>query len=59
MVLGTPDKGLPSKPAEKHVFIEDLNQNQLNKVGMEPSGLVNLREHLLLEFFVANFTSDQ
>lgn len=42
MVLGTPDKGLPSKPAEKHVFIEDLNQNQLNKVGMEPSGLVNL-----------------
>lgn len=42
MVLGTPDKGLPSKPVEKHVFIEDLNQNQLTKVGMEPSGLVNL-----------------
>lgn len=42
MVLGTPDKGLPSKPVEKQVFLEDINQNQLFKVGSEPSGLINL-----------------
>ncbi|RLV91234.1 Autophagy-related protein 18 [Spathaspora sp. JA1] len=42
MVLGTPDKHLPSKPVEKQVFIEDLNKNQLVKVSNDPSGLVNL-----------------
>lgn len=42
MVLGTPDAGLPSKPVEKPVFLEDLNQNLLFKVGNDPSGLVNL-----------------
>ncbi|EMG46597.1 Ubiquitin carboxyl-terminal hydrolase [Candida maltosa Xu316] len=42
MVLGTPDKNLPSKPVEKQVFLEDLNKNQLVKVGNEPSGLTNL-----------------
>lgn len=42
MVLGTPDKQLPSKPVEKQVFLEDLNQNQLVKVSDSPSGLVNL-----------------
>lgn len=42
MVLGTPDKDMPSKPVEKQVFIEDMNQNQFTKVGVEPSGLVNL-----------------
>lgn len=42
MVLGTPDKGLPSKPIDKQVFLEDLNHNQLYKVGSEPSGLINL-----------------
>lgn len=42
MVLGTPDKQLPSKPIEKQVFLEDLNQNQLVKVSDSPSGLVNL-----------------
>ncbi|KAK6461956.1 hypothetical protein DFJ63DRAFT_330959 [Scheffersomyces coipomensis] len=42
MVLGTPDKDLPSKPVEKQVFIEDLNKNQLATVSSDPSGLVNL-----------------
>jgi len=42
MVLGTPDKNLPSKPVEKQVFLEDLNKNQLVKVSNEPSGLTNL-----------------
>lgn len=42
MVLGTPDKNLPSKPVEKQVFLEDLNKNQLVKVTNEPSGLTNL-----------------
>ena len=42
MVLGTPDKNLPTKPVEKTVFLEDLNQNQLFKVSSDPSGLVNL-----------------
>lgn len=42
MVLGTPDANLPSKPVEKQVFLEDLNQNQLVKVGTDPSGLVNV-----------------
>lgn len=42
MVLGTPDKGLPSKPVEKQVFLEDLNENQMAKISSEPSGLVNL-----------------
>lgn len=42
MVLGTPDKGLPSKPVEKQVFLEDLNELLLYKVDNEPSGLVNL-----------------
>ncbi|EGW34655.1 uncharacterized protein SPAPADRAFT_63893 [Spathaspora passalidarum NRRL Y-27907] len=42
MVLGTPDKNLPSKPVEKQVFLEDLNKNQLVKVSNDPSGLVNL-----------------
>lgn len=42
MVLGTPDKELPTKPIEKQVFLEDLNDQQLYKVDNEPSGLVNL-----------------
>ncbi|EAZ63739.2 deubiquitinating enzyme, partial [Scheffersomyces stipitis CBS 6054] len=42
MVLGTPDKNLPSKPIEKQVFLEDLNSNQLTNVSNDPSGLVNL-----------------
>ncbi|ODV80396.1 cysteine proteinase [Suhomyces tanzawaensis NRRL Y-17324] len=42
MVLGTPDKNLPSKPVVKQVFLEDLNANQLYKVSTDPSGLVNL-----------------
>lgn len=42
MVLGTPDKDLPSAQIEKPVFLEDLNDSQLHKVDNEPSGLVNL-----------------
>lgn len=42
MVLGTPDKNMPSKPVSKQVFLEDLNQNQLFSVSHDPSGLVNL-----------------
>ncbi|CUM63341.1 uncharacterized protein PRCAT00000913001 [Priceomyces carsonii] len=42
MVLGTPDKNLPSNPATKQVFLEDMNESQLNNVGSGPSGLVNL-----------------
>lgn len=42
MVLGTPDKDLPSKTPVKQVFLEDLNENQLVKVSSDPSGLVNL-----------------
>ncbi|KAF7583103.1 Ubiquitin carboxyl-terminal hydrolase family protein [Clavispora lusitaniae] len=42
MVLGTPDKDLPVFDSNKHVFLEDLNENQLVKVAEEPSGLINL-----------------
>lgn len=42
MVLGTPDKAMPSKPAEKQVFLEDLDANSLVKTSPDPSGLVNL-----------------
>lgn len=42
MVLGTPDKDLPVYDAKKHVFLEDLNENQLVKVSEDPSGLLNL-----------------
>lgn len=42
MVLGTPDKDLPTKPVEKQVFLEDLNSLQLYKIDNEPSGLINL-----------------
>lgn len=42
MVLGTPDKDLPVFDAKKHVFLEDLNENQLAKVSEDPSGLLNL-----------------
>lgn len=42
MVLGTPDKDLPVFDAKKHVFLEDLNENQLVKVSEDPSGLLNL-----------------
>lgn len=42
LVLGTPDKNLPSKPVEKQVFLEDMNLHQLNPVSNDPSGLVNL-----------------
>lgn len=42
MVLGTPDKDLPTSNPSKQVFLEDLNENQLVKVSHDPSGLVNL-----------------
>lgn len=42
MVLGNPDRAMPAKPAEKQVFLEDLNPNLLVNVSNEPSGLVNL-----------------
>lgn len=42
MVLGTPDKDLPTNKPKQHVFLEDLNENQLVKVSQDPSGLVNL-----------------
>lgn len=42
MVLGTPDKNLPTAAPVKQVFLEDLNENQLTKVSHDPSGLVNL-----------------
>lgn len=42
MVLGTPDKDLPTGGAQKQVFLEELNDKQLGKVSNEPSGLQNL-----------------
>lgn len=42
MVLGTPDKDLPTSKPTPQVFLEDLNENQLVKVSQDPSGLVNL-----------------
>lgn len=42
MVLGTPDKDLPTKKPAQQVFLEDLNENQLVKVSPDPSGLINL-----------------
>ena len=42
MVLGTPDNQLPSKPIEKPVFLEDLNEKELNKFGNFPSGILNM-----------------
>ncbi|GEQ71711.1 hypothetical protein JCM33374_g5397 [Metschnikowia sp. JCM 33374] len=42
MVLGTPDKDLPTGNSQKPVFLEELNDKQLAKVSHEPSGLQNL-----------------
>ncbi|KAG7194773.1 deubiquitinating enzyme [Scheffersomyces spartinae] len=42
LVLGTPDKNLPTKPIEKQVFLEDMSMHQLNPISNDPSGLVNL-----------------
>lgn len=42
MVLGTPDRDLPTKKPNQQVFLEDFNENQLVKVSHDPSGLVNL-----------------
>lgn len=42
MVLGTPDNNINKVEIPKQVFLEDLNENQLNPIGDEPSGLLNL-----------------
>lgn len=42
MVLGTPDRDLPTNKPNQPVFLEDFNENQLVKVSHDPSGLVNL-----------------
>lgn len=42
MVLGTPDNNINRVEIPKQVFLEDLNEKQLNPIGDEPSGLINL-----------------
>lgn len=42
MVLGTPNNTINTVDIPKQVFLEDLNQNDLVKVGEDPSGLLNL-----------------
>lgn len=42
MVLGTPDKDLPSQNLVKKVFIEDMSGSDASVTSQDPSGLMNL-----------------